>query len=146
ARRLPPAPPRPTGPIFITIVATWSVWSMMALGAGSILGPIWPLDSRPEADLDRQIGIKLDPSDPRPLYQQIVDQVLTRTQRGALPVGFRLPPSRVLAAELGVHRNTVVRAFEELQSMGLISATVGRGSFVSRSSEPAVAPVAPISG
>lgn len=80
--------------------------------------------------MDYRTGIKLDPSDEKPLFQQIADQVAARARSGAYPVGFRLPPTRNLAKELGTHRNTVVRAFEELGAMGVITSTVGRGTFI----------------
>ncbi len=80
--------------------------------------------------MDYRRLIRLDQTADRALYQQIVDQVLERQKSGAFPPGFRLPPTRVLSQQLGVHRNTVVRAFEELQAMGVIASTVGRGSFV----------------
>jgi GntR family transcriptional regulator/MocR family aminotransferase len=80
--------------------------------------------------LFRPTGIKLDPSTGEPFYRQIVDQVIERVRSGAFPPGFRLPPTRALARELDAHRNTVVRAFEELQSSGFIVSVVGRGTFV----------------
>src|SRR2546425_626415 len=66
-----------------------------------------------------------------PLYRQIVDQVRGRIRSGALPVGSRLPPTRDLARSLKTHRNTVVRAYEELAASGHTISTVGRGTFVS---------------
>jgi GntR family transcriptional regulator/MocR family aminotransferase len=51
-----------------------------------------------------------------------------------LPPGYRLPPTRQLAADLGAHRNTVVRAYEELAAAGHTVSVVGRGTFVA---EPA---------
>ena len=72
----------------------------------------------------------MDPSAEEPLYRQIFDQVVGRIQSGAFPPGYRLPPSRALAAELETHRNTIVRAFEELSDAGFIVSTVGRGTFV----------------
>ena len=102
--------------------------------------------------MEYRTGIKLDPSDERPLYQQIVDQVSERVKSGAFPVGFRLPPTRSLAKELDTHRNTVVRAFEELQAMGLVSSTVGRGTFIAARpsattrAEPMVVPGMPWGG
>lgn len=80
--------------------------------------------------MDYRTGIRLDPTDERPLFQQITDQIAERARSGAYPVGFRLPPTRNLARELGTHRNTVVRAFEELSAMGVITSTVGRGTFI----------------
>jgi len=44
----------------------------------------------------------------RRLYQQIADQIMERQKSGAFPPGFRLPPTRTLSRQLGVHRNTVL--------------------------------------
>ncbi len=49
---------------------------------------------------------------------------------GRLAPGSRLPASRVLAAQLGIRRNTVVGAYEQLLSDGLVEARVGAGTFV----------------
>jgi GntR family transcriptional regulator / MocR family aminotransferase len=76
------------------------------------------------------LGIVLQPADETPLYQQLYDQVTRRIRTGAWPPGFRLPATRQLARQLGTHRNTVVRAFEELQAAGYLVSTVGRGTFV----------------
>lgn len=65
-----------------------------------------------------------------PMYQQIFDQIASRIRTGAFPEGYRLPPTRALASELGTHRNTVVRAYAELEAAGFLSSTVGRGTFV----------------
>lgn len=77
-----------------------------------------------------QIGIKLDPRRKDPLHRQIFDQVVARIESQAFPPGFRLPPSRELARELGAHRNTVARAYADLELAGFVSAGVGRGTFV----------------
>jgi len=89
-----------------------------------------PAGPSTEAQLDQSLGIVLDGRQAAPFYRQIVDQVAARITSGDLPPGFRLPPSRALAAALDTHRNTVVRAFEELASDGYIAGHVGRGSFV----------------
>ena len=78
----------------------------------------------------RSIGITLDASSAKPLYQQIASSIATRIRSGALPAGYRLPPTRSLATELATHRNTVVRAYEELVEAGLTVSVVGRGTFV----------------
>lgn len=97
--------------------------------------------------MDYHTGLKLDPTDDRALYQQIVDQIVARVRSGAFPIGHRLPPTRTLAKELNTHRNTVVRAFEELAAMGLTQSTVGRGTFIATVPGPApVPPEAPSSG
>ncbi len=65
-----------------------------------------------------------------PLYQRIGDGIAGLVRAGRLPAGTRLPPTRALAGAVGVHRNTLVRAFAHLESNGWIDATAGRGSFV----------------
>jgi DNA-binding transcriptional MocR family regulator len=86
----------------------------------------------------RGIGIALDPRREEPLYQQIFDQVVTRIRSHAFPPGFRLPPTRILARELSTHRNTVVRAYADLEAAGFVSSVVGRGTFVEASARSAV--------
>lgn len=88
------------------------------------------------------LGIRLDPRADEPLYRQLFDAVVARVQAGTFPPGHRLPPTRDLARELGVHRNTVVRAFEDLESAGFLVSTVGRGTFVAEAPAPAPAPAA----
>ena len=49
---------------------------------------------------------------------------------GTLPAGARLPPTRALATELGVARQTVVLAYERLGAEGYVRARTGSGTFV----------------
>ncbi|MBI5030914.1 MAG: PLP-dependent aminotransferase family protein [Chloroflexi bacterium] len=76
-------------------------------------------------------AIDLDRSEPtalhRQLYYRLSNAILTRR----LVPGTRLPPTRALAAELGVARNTVVNAFEQLLAEGYIEGKVGSGTYVS---------------
>src|SRR5882762_1712385 len=88
----------------------------------------------------RSPGLKLDADRSEPLYKQLFDQIVGRVRSGAFPTGYRLPPSRELAVEIGTHRNTVVRAYADLEAAGFVSSTVGRGTFVE-----AQAPAAPVS-
>jgi DNA-binding transcriptional MocR family regulator len=92
------------------------------------------------------LGLALDPQADEPVYRQIFDALAHRIREGTLPGGFRLPPTRSLAVEIGTHRNTVARAYADLEQAGLISATVGRGTFVNEKlpkAAPAEAPVRP---
>lgn len=83
-----------------------------------------------------QIGaIELDPDSSVPIYQQLFDAVVALVDSGALADGHRLPPTRVLARQLGAHRNTVVRAYRQLEEAGFVSCTVGRGTFVRRGTD-----------
>lgn len=84
----------------------------------------------------RQIGpfgaLSLDAGADAPLYDQIAQHIRRRIQEGELLPGARLPPTRTLAQQLGVHRKTVVRAYEELEAQGWVDSTVGRGTFVAQ--------------
>src|SRR6266446_7417069 len=65
-----------------------------------------------------------------PLYIQLRDQLRALVNTGDLRPGDRLPASRELAVQLGVHRTTIANAYAELESEGLISGHVGRGTFI----------------
>lgn len=93
----------------------------------------------------RPLGLFLDPSAVEPLYKQIFDQVVSRIRSQAFPPGYRLPPTRILARDLATHRNTVVRAYADLEAAGFVTSTVGRGTFVAmtRPARPMPVPSAP---
>ncbi|MFH1136971.1 MAG: PLP-dependent aminotransferase family protein [Pseudomonadota bacterium] len=72
---------------------------------------------------------RLDPD--KPLYLAIIDALEKDAASGRLKPGQKLPPQRDLADQLGVNVSTVSRAFKEGERRGLISGTVGRGTFIS---------------
>ena len=72
----------------------------------------------------------LSASDPRPMYQQIVDQVTAKVMAGDWAPGQALPSIRELAADSGVSVITVRRAYEELERAGVIATRQGKGSVV----------------
>jgi GntR family transcriptional regulator/MocR family aminotransferase len=80
--------------------------------------------------LGQSVGLTIDPRKGEPLYRQIFDEIVRRIDSGAFPAGYKLPPSRVLAQELATHRNTIARAYADLEAAGFVSSTVGRGTFV----------------
>lgn len=65
-----------------------------------------------------------------PIYLQLVDQVKAAAASGALRPGEALPSIRPLAEELRVNRNTVAKAYSELESLGVIETLPGRGCFL----------------
>jgi DNA-binding transcriptional MocR family regulator len=67
-----------------------------------------------------------------PLYKQICAGLREAILSGELAEGTRLPTERALASELGVNRTTVMNAYNELASEGLIEGHVGRGTQVKR--------------
>ncbi|MEO6213263.1 MAG: PLP-dependent aminotransferase family protein [Vicinamibacterales bacterium] len=78
----------------------------------------------------------------RPLYGHLVALFESAIARGELPSGSRLPPERALAMRLQISRTTVVSAYRELESKGLLRGYVGRGTFVCATPEPSGTPFA----
>jgi DNA-binding transcriptional MocR family regulator len=78
----------------------------------------------------------------RPLYGHLVHLLEGAIARGELPSGAQLPPERELAHRLQISRTTVVSAYRELESRGLLRGYVGRGTFVCAAPEPAGTPFA----
>lgn len=67
-----------------------------------------------------------------PAYRQLYERIRAGILNGQLPSGARLPPSRKLAAEAGVSRNTVLAAFDQLHAEGYIEGRGGSGTYVAR--------------
>ncbi len=65
------------------------------------------------------------------LHRQLFEGLREAILNGQLPVGVRLPPTRTLAKQLAVSRNTVVNAFEQLMAEGYLVTRIGAGTFVS---------------
>jgi GntR family transcriptional regulator len=65
-----------------------------------------------------------------PIYLQVVDQIKAAAASGALRPGEMLPSIRPLAEELRVNRNTIAKAYSELESQGVIETLPGRGCFL----------------
>ena len=72
----------------------------------------------------------LDAGSEVPLYKQLYEHFSGLIQSGRLAKGERLPATRELAGTIGLNRTTVSAAYELLESEGLITGHVGRGSFV----------------
>ncbi len=77
------------------------------------------------------ISIALSAGDVRPLYRQLYDVLRAAILDQRLPVGGRLPSTRVLAEQLHVSRFTVAAAFEQLLAEGFIRGELGSGTYVS---------------
>src|SRR5262245_9055384 len=78
------------------------------------------------------ILIALDPNASESLARQIYRTLRDGILAGRLAAGFRLPSTRALATDLGVSRNTVVTAFDQLLAEGYVESRVGRGTRVSQ--------------
>jgi GntR family transcriptional regulator len=66
----------------------------------------------------------------KPIYLQVVDQVKSAAASGALQGGEALPSIRPLAEELRVNRNTIAKAYSELENLGVVETQPGRGCFL----------------
>src|SRR5258706_15758040 len=71
-----------------------------------------------------------------PVYLQVVDQVKAAAASGALQPGEALPSIRPLAEELRVNRNTIAKAYSELESLGVIETLPGKGCFLKANHSP----------
>ena len=67
-----------------------------------------------------------------PLYRQLYENLRQAILAGQLAAGTRLPSTREIASELGLSRNTVMNAFEQLLAEGYVEGHVGSGTFVSQ--------------
>ena len=79
-----------------------------------------------------QINFKSD----KPIYLQIIDQIKSAATSGALQAGESLPSIRPLAEELRVNRNTIAKAYSELESQGVIETLPGKGCFLKENNSP----------
>src|SRR5215831_2460918 len=76
-------------------------------------------------------SIPLDETSPVPLYYQVYQRLRAAILLGQLAPGARLPSTRQMAADLGVSRNTLMSAFDQLIAEGYVEGRVGAGTFVS---------------
>src|SRR5208283_1092602 len=74
--------------------------------------------------------LQIDFKSGKPPYLQLVDQIRYAAASGAVRPGEALPSIRPLAEELRVNRNTVAKAYTELESQGVIETLPGRGCFL----------------
>ena len=79
--------------------------------------------------------IHLNSRDPRPIYEQIMDNLRRLIISGGVAPGDRLPSVRELAAQLAINPNTIQRAYRELESEGIIYTVPGKGSFAGKAKE-----------
>jgi DNA-binding transcriptional regulator YhcF (GntR family) len=80
--------------------------------------------------------IQLNFKSGKPVYLQVVDQVKAAAASGALRAGEPLPSIRPLAEQLRVNRNTVAKAYAELEGQGVIETVAGRGCFLKENHSP----------
>ena len=77
------------------------------------------------------MDITINVTDGVPIYRQIVNQVKYLVASGLLRAGEELPPIRTLALQLKVTPNTIVKAYDELETAGVVHKRQGSGTYVS---------------
>jgi len=77
----------------------------------------------------------------KPVYLQLADQIRYAVAAGRLKAGEALPALRPLAEELRVNRNTISKAYAELDAQGIIETIQGKGFFVKQNKSPFSGPV-----
>lgn len=70
-------------------------------------------------------------------YEQLRGQVAEQARSGKLPVGYKLPTVRGLAADLGLAANTVAKAYRALETDGVIETRGRNGTFVAAAGDAA---------
>jgi len=77
----------------------------------------------------------------KPVYLQLADQIRYAAASGRLRPGEPLPSLRPLAEELRINRNTIAKAYAELESQGIIETVPGKGFFLKQNKSPFTAQV-----
>ena len=79
---------------------------------------------------------RIDFKSGKAVYLQLVDQIRYAAACGALRPGEPLPSIRPLAEQLRLNRNTVAKAYSELESQGVIETIAGKGCFLKDNHSP----------
>ncbi len=72
----------------------------------------------------------------KPVYLQLADQIRHAAASGRLRAGDPLPSLRPLAEELRINRNTIAKAYAELEAQGIIETVPGKGFFLKKNNSP----------
>ena len=74
--------------------------------------------------------VVVDPDLPLPVYEQVREQIARMVAAGTLKPGHQLPTIRQLAADLGLAKGTISKAYELLEADNIIAMNGRKGSFV----------------
>lgn len=77
-----------------------------------------------------QFSFRLDGQSGVPVYRQLIDQVQGAIASGVLRPGDQLPTVRLVAVELAINPNTVLRAYREMEIRGIVDTQQGTGTFI----------------
>src|SRR5260221_1082241 len=85
-------------------------------------------------------GLMIDSAAAMPVYRQIAEGIQTALREGRLSAGQQLPPTRDLAKQLDVNRNSVIAAYDLLVELGVATGHTGRGTFLAAPRNAGAAP------
>src|SRR6266516_6530658 len=85
---------------------------------------------------ERAMMLQINFKSGKPIYLQVVNQIKSAAASGALQAGEPLPSIRPLAEELRINRNTIAKAYTELESQGIIETIPGKGCFLKENNTP----------
>lgn len=74
--------------------------------------------------------VNIDPRSSQPIYEQISDQVKENIMKGIMMPGDQLPSIRQLASIILANPNTISKAYQELERMGVTETIRGKGTFI----------------
>src|SRR5579863_5784243 len=77
-----------------------------------------------------EFTFRLDGHSGVPVYRQLIDQVQGAIASGVLKPGDQLPTVRLVAVELAINPNTVMRAYREMEIRGILDTQQGTGTFI----------------
>jgi len=80
----------------------------------------------------RQIVLELEKDSAKPIFLNLASVIIREIERGRLKPGAALPGTRSLSRSLGIHRNTVDAAYQELVQQGWVVARPSQGTFVAQ--------------
>lgn len=86
--------------------------------------------NRTTATDDLRFSFRLDGHSGVPVYRQLIDQVQGAIAAGMLHPGDQLPTVRLVAVELAINPNTVLRAYREMEIRGIVDTQQGTGTFI----------------
>ncbi len=76
------------------------------------------------------MDLLIDPASAVPIYAQVVEQIRRLVAAGGLCDGDKLPSVRDLAASLRINRNTAAKAYQLLETEGVLKSRPGQGTFI----------------
>jgi GntR family transcriptional regulator/MocR family aminotransferase len=98
---------------------------------------------RTNSHLAGELLVELRRDDAVPLHRQIEGSIRAGIRSGRLPLGSSLPPTRAIAADLGVSRGVIVEAYQQLVAEGYLTSRPGGYTQVAIGPESAPEPARP---